>query len=160
MKHHIAEQVLATLHDASRKLNNMLWIVLNKCTKEQFDAYRRGVGGAMGYLFMDILEPIFREHPDLEPEELKGKYEESEVSRPPQPDDPGIPMERPIAEQALAALKDASLKVNAALSLIQKECTAEEIVAYREAAETAMGYISRDLIEPILRQHPDLQGSR
>jgi len=155
MKRHIAEQVLAALLDASGKLNDMLWLILNKCMKEQFIAYRRGVGGAIGYLF-DIIAPIFREHPDLEPEEWKKANEESDGSIAPQPDDPGIPMERPIAEQALAALKDASLKVNTTLSLIQKECTEEEIVAYREAAETAMGYVSRALIEPILRQHPDL----
>jgi hypothetical protein len=156
MKRPIAEQVLAALLDASGKLNDMLFLILNKCMKEQFIAYRRGVGGAIGYLF-DILEPIFREHPDLEPEEWKGPYEKSDVSSAPQPDDPGIPMERPIAEQALAALKDASLKVNTTLELIQKECSEEEVVAYREAAETAMGYLSRDLIEPILRQHPDLE---
>jgi hypothetical protein len=157
MKRHIAEQVLAALLDASGKLNDMLWLILNKCMKEQFIAYRRGVGGAIGYLFLDVIKPIFREHPDLEPEEWKEAYEESDVSIAPQPDDPGIPMERPIAEQALAALKDASLKVNTTLSLIQKECTEEEVVAYREAAETAMGYLSRELIEPILRQHPDLE---
>lgn len=45
MEHHIAEQVLAALLDASGKLNDMLWLILNKCMKEQFIAYRRGVGG-------------------------------------------------------------------------------------------------------------------
>ena len=108
----------------------------------------------MGYL-MDIIGPIFREHPDLEPEEWKGPYEPGVVTAVPKTS--SKPMERPIAEQALAALRDASLKVNTTLSLIQKECTEEEVVAYREAAETAMGYLSRELIEPILRQHPDLE---
>ena len=37
---------------------------------------------------------------------------------------------------------------------------ATEVVAYREAAETAMGYLSRELIEPILRQHPDLESEK
>lgn len=156
MEHHIAEQVMAALLNATTKLNGMLWLILNKCTKEQFVAYRRGVGGAMGYLFVDILEPILREHPDLEPEELKQPYEKSDGTNPVQPDDPGKPMERSIAEQALAVLKDASLTVTTMLALIEKECTEKEVVAYREAAETAMGYISRDLIAPIVRQHPDL----
>jgi hypothetical protein len=110
----------------------------------------------MGYLFADVIRPILREHPDLEPEALKGPYQESEGVIPLQFNTSGKPMERSIAEQALAAWKDASLEVNATLSLIQKECTEKEFVAYREAAETALGYLSRELIEPILRQHPDL----
>jgi hypothetical protein len=153
MERHVAEQVLAALFDASGKMNDTLWLILNECTKEEFIAYRRGTGRAMGYLFVDIIRLILREHPDLEPEDLKGPYE---AGSPVQPDDPGKPMERPIAEQALAALKDASLQVSTALSLIQKECPEEEFVAYRTAADEAMGFLLTDVIEPILRQHPDL----
>ena len=108
----------------------------------------------MGYL-LDIIGPILREHPDLEPEEWKGPYEAGVVTAVPKP--LSKPMERPIAEQDLAALKDASLEVNTTLSLIQEECTEEEFVAYREAAETAMGYLFTGFIKPILRQHPDLE---
>ena len=118
MERHVAEQVLAALFDASGKMNDTLWLILNECTKEEFIAYRRGTGRAMGYLFVDIIRLILREHPDLEPEDLKGPYE---AGSPVQPDDPGKAMERPIAEQALAALKDASLEVSTTLSLIQKE---------------------------------------
>jgi hypothetical protein len=157
MEHHVAEQVLPALFNASGKMNDTLWLILNKCPKEEFDAYRRGTGKAMGYLYVDIIRPILREHPDLEPEELKGPYE---AGNPVQPDDPGIPMERPIAEQALAAFKDASLEVRNTLSLIQKECPEEELVAYRTAVDEAMGFLFTEVIEPILRQHPDLQGSR
>lgn len=66
-------------------------------------------------------------------------------------------MERHIAEQALAALKDASLEVSTTLSLIQRECTEEEFVEYRTAAGTAMGHLLTEVIEPIVRQHPDLE---
>lgn len=30
------------------------------------------------------------------------------------------------------------------------------IVAYREGTELAMGYLRREIIDPILREHPDL----
>jgi hypothetical protein len=156
MEHHIAEQVVAALiNNAYGKIANNLLLIMRECTEEEFSAYRRGTGRAMGYL-LDIIGPILRQHPDLEPEEWKGPYEESEGVIPLQFNTSGRPMERSIAEQVLAALKDASLTVTTTLALIEKECTEEEVVAYREAAETAMGYISRDLIEPILRQHPDL----
>src|SRR5687768_15023112 len=136
MQHHVAEQVVAALLDASGKINDTLLLILNECTEKEFFAYRRGAGGAMGYL-LDIIEPILREHPDLEPEELKGPYEEGVVTAIPKTS--SRTTERHIAEQALAALKDVSLEVNTTLSLIQKECTEEEFAAYRSAADIAMG---------------------
>ena len=141
MERHVAEQVLAALFDASGKMNDTLWLILNECTKEEFIAYRRGTGRAMGYLFVDVIRPILREYPDLDPDILKEPYQEPDAASVIQPDDPGKPMERPIAEQALAALKDASLQVSTALSLIQKECPEEEFVAYRTAADEAMGFL-------------------
>jgi hypothetical protein len=68
MERPLAEQVLAALFDASGKMNDTLWLILNECTKEEFIAYRRGTGRAMGYLFADVIEPILRQHSDLEPE--------------------------------------------------------------------------------------------
>ena len=156
MERHVAERVLAALFDAQGKMNNTLLLIMNQCTEKEFFAYRRGTGHAMGYLFTDVMNPILREHPDLEPEELKGPYEESEGVIPLQFNTSGKPMERSIAEQALAALKAPSLKVNTTLALIQKECSEEEILTYRTGAEVAMGYLSNEVIEPMLREHPDL----
>src|SRR5688500_12342239 len=60
MEHHIAEQVVAALINAYGKISNNLLLIMRECTEKEFFAYRRGTGGAMGYL-LDIIGPILRE---------------------------------------------------------------------------------------------------
>jgi hypothetical protein len=71
MERHVAEQALTDLFDASRKMNTALLLIQKECPEKEFRAYRTGVGLAMGYLYNEIIRPILREHPDLEPEEMK-----------------------------------------------------------------------------------------
>lgn len=66
-------------------------------------------------------------------------------------------MKRHVAEQALAALNDASFKMNSTLLLIQKECTEQEFLRYRKGTGLAMGYLYTEVIMPILQEHPDLE---
>ncbi len=65
-------------------------------------------------------------------------------------------MKRHVAEEALRGLFDAAAKMNDTLLLIQKECAEEEFVAYRTGTGLAMGYLYAEVIDPILREHPDL----
>jgi hypothetical protein len=76
MKRHVAEQALAALNDASFMMNSTLLLIQKECTEEEFLKFRRGTGLAMGYLYTEVIMPILQEHPDLEPEETKGPYEE------------------------------------------------------------------------------------
>ncbi len=71
MERHVAEQALAALFDASVKMNTTLLLIQKECTEEEFLAYRKGTGLAMGYLYTEVIDPILREHPDLTPEEIK-----------------------------------------------------------------------------------------
>ena len=71
MKRHVAEQALAALFDASLKMNTTLMLIQKECSEEEFLAYRKGTGLAMGYLYTELIRPILQEHPDLTPEELK-----------------------------------------------------------------------------------------
>ena len=75
MKHRVAEQVVPVILEVTRKLNATIALVQQECTEEEFIAYRRAAGHAMGYLFADIVRPIFHEHPDLEPEELRDPHQ-------------------------------------------------------------------------------------
>src|SRR5262245_3267587 len=71
MRHDVAEQALAALYDASRKMNLTLCLIQEECSDEEFRKYRRGTGYAMGYLYTDVIMLIEKEHPDLEPEEMR-----------------------------------------------------------------------------------------
>lgn len=72
MERHVAEQVLASLFDASLKINTSLLIIQKGCTDEEFRVYRRGTGRVLAELYSEFIGPILKEHPDLEPEEMKG----------------------------------------------------------------------------------------
>jgi hypothetical protein len=71
MKHDVAEQIVSILHKVTMEVDASVAFVQQECTEEEFIAYRRAAGHALGYLFTDIVRPIFQEYPDLIPEEMK-----------------------------------------------------------------------------------------
>ena len=71
MKRHVAEQALAAWYDASLKMNTALLLIQKECAEDEFLAYRKGTGLAMGYLYTELIRPTLEEHPDLEPEETR-----------------------------------------------------------------------------------------
>ncbi|MBK8257174.1 MAG: hypothetical protein IPK82_31440 [Polyangiaceae bacterium] len=76
MKRHVAEKALAALYDASHKMNATLLLIQQECSEEEFIAYRKGTGLAMGHLYLELIRPILQEHPDLEPEETREQPDE------------------------------------------------------------------------------------
>jgi hypothetical protein len=168
MRHDVAEQALAALKDASRKMDLTLVLIQQECADEEFRRFRRGTGWAMGYLYMDVIMLIYKEHPDLEPEEERNygpddyppPQRAEQRTAPRQPDESGSKMKRHVAEKALPALFEAAAEMNDTLLLIQKECSEEELRAYREGMALAMGYLYNGVIYPILREHPDFTPGR
>ncbi len=67
----IAKQLISVLERCSSELNESVHLVQQKCTAEEFSAYRRGAGMVMGYIYTDVLAPLWKEHPDLEPPEMR-----------------------------------------------------------------------------------------
>lgn len=65
-------------------------------------------------------------------------------------------MDRHVAERVIPALFEAAGKMNDALLLIQEGCSGEEFAALRRGTGRAMGYLYSDVIQPILREYPDL----
>jgi hypothetical protein len=70
MKKETAEAVSKLMLEHGAKLNDSVRIVMEKCSKEEFHAYRRAVGKVMGTMLTEIMNPIYREHPDLKPTNL------------------------------------------------------------------------------------------
>ena len=71
MRRDVAEGVTAFTLEYSAKLNQSVQRVKDTCSSEEFERYRRIVGRIMGYMYIDIMRPIFFEYPDLEPESLR-----------------------------------------------------------------------------------------
>jgi len=69
--HDIAKQLIDTLDECSERINETIRLVQEKCSDDEFQAYRKAAGFVMGYLYTDVVAPIHKEHPDLEPPELR-----------------------------------------------------------------------------------------
>lgn len=67
----IAKQVDEVLIRCSSEINETIRLVQEKCSKEEFDDYRKSAGYIMGLIFLDLREKIYKLHPDIAPEELK-----------------------------------------------------------------------------------------
>ncbi len=70
MQRELAERSAATLLRVSSELNAILADAVERNSDVQ--ATRRLIGKIMGYVYLDVLRPIFAEYPDLEPEALRG----------------------------------------------------------------------------------------
>lgn len=71
MDRKIAEKVVPALFEASGKMNDALLLIQEGCSAEEFAAFRKGTGRAMGYWYTEVIDPILREYPDLTPENIK-----------------------------------------------------------------------------------------
>lgn len=67
----LAKQINDLMERCSKEVDESIRLVQQKCTSEEFKAYRRGAGMVMGYIYTDVLAPLWKEHPELEPAGMK-----------------------------------------------------------------------------------------
>lgn len=72
MKKEVAEQIATMLLEINGKLNNSILLVMESGDEDEIKRYKRQIGGIMGEVFFSILDPIYKEHPELKPPELEG----------------------------------------------------------------------------------------
>lgn len=65
-----AKQVIEVLDECSSKINETIRLVQENCSNEEFEKYRRAAGFVMGYIYTDVVAPLYHKHPELEPPEL------------------------------------------------------------------------------------------
>lgn len=71
MQRDLASDIIALMREYSYKLDESARLVRERCSEEEFKRYRIAVGGVLVAIYSDIMDPIFKEHPDLEPDSLK-----------------------------------------------------------------------------------------
>ena len=71
MRRDIAEKIAALMVEMGAKLNQSTADVQSAATTEEFRAYRSVVARIMGEMLTEIMNPIYREHPDLKPPGLE-----------------------------------------------------------------------------------------
>jgi len=67
----IAKQVINVLDECSSKINETIRLVQENCSNEEFEKYRKAAGFVMGYIYTDVVAPLYHKHPELEPPELR-----------------------------------------------------------------------------------------
>lgn len=55
---------------STRVMDTLAWAKVG-CSKREFSAYRPRAGYVVGYLYTELLRPLWHQHPDLEPAEMR-----------------------------------------------------------------------------------------
>ena len=66
----VAKEISDIMIEFGKKINDSIALVQKSCTDEEFDAYRKVAGRIMGNVLIDIMNPLYGEHPDIKPKEL------------------------------------------------------------------------------------------
>lgn len=69
-----AEELSTALLRVSGLLNQSAAFVRDKDSKENWDIYRKAVGRAMGEVYLELADPLWKKFPHLKPEGLGGPY--------------------------------------------------------------------------------------
>jgi len=71
MDYKLAEKINTQMLQYARELNDLLIEIQDECENEEFKRYRFLTGEVLGRIFLDILRPLYKDFPSLEPPEFK-----------------------------------------------------------------------------------------
>lgn len=71
MKKSVANDINKLMLEFSKKLNESIKNVMDNAEPAEFESYRDAASKIMGIMLLDIMNPIYLEHPDLKPKELE-----------------------------------------------------------------------------------------
>jgi hypothetical protein len=73
MDQETAKKLIGLMLDCSKKLDDAIVLMTESASGDDAMKLRRAAGKIMGHIFLEILDPVYREHPELEPEELRSQ---------------------------------------------------------------------------------------
>lgn len=66
----IAKEISELMLSYGAKLDASVAVVIDKCSNEEAIVYKRAVGKIMGTMLLEIMNPLYKQHPELKPKEL------------------------------------------------------------------------------------------
>ncbi|MGJ0515072.1 MAG: hypothetical protein ACR65O_04885 [Methylomicrobium sp.] len=66
----IAKQISELMLSYGAKLDASVAVVIDKCSNEEAIVYKKAVGKIMGTMLLEIMNPLYKQHPELKPKEL------------------------------------------------------------------------------------------
>ena len=70
MNKEIAAEISDLMLECSKKLDASIDRVMSTCSEDESKRYRHAVGELMGIMLLDVMNPIYRAHPELKPSQL------------------------------------------------------------------------------------------
>ncbi len=70
----IAKEVNNLMLEYQSKLSESVAIVRDNCNEKEVYDYRKAVGNILGNMITQVMNPIYKEHPDLKPENRARSY--------------------------------------------------------------------------------------
>jgi hypothetical protein len=67
----IAQEISKLMLDCGAKLDASVALVKKECGVKEFEAYRNAVSKIMTDMLLDVMNPLYRRHPEIKPKELK-----------------------------------------------------------------------------------------
>jgi hypothetical protein len=66
----VARQISELMIEVSGRLDSSIVKVKTQCSSEEFEAYKRAVGRILGEVLLEVLNPLYAEHPSLKPPQM------------------------------------------------------------------------------------------
>jgi hypothetical protein len=63
----VARQISDLMIEFSARIDRSILTVQEKCSPEEFKAYRLATAKVLGEILLEVLNPLYDEHPDLKP---------------------------------------------------------------------------------------------
>jgi hypothetical protein len=65
-----AQHISTLMLDYGAKFDELLDFIMTHCSEEEFKKYKEVVGRILGIMLLDVMNPLYEEHPDLKPPHL------------------------------------------------------------------------------------------
>jgi hypothetical protein len=66
----VAQHISSLMLEVSEQIDQSISLVKSECTTQEFDACRKACAKILGYILLEILNPIYAAHPEIKPREL------------------------------------------------------------------------------------------
>jgi len=70
MKREIAEEISDLMLEYGAKLNKSLILMKEECEENEYVIYRDATSKLLAIMLIDVMNPIYKDHPGLKPKEL------------------------------------------------------------------------------------------
>jgi len=69
-----ADKLAQHLRAANEELARAVQLAKEECSADEFEIWRQRLAAVIGALFLDVLDPLYRERPSLAPDALRDQY--------------------------------------------------------------------------------------